>query len=227
LKKLIYSTSSVNLQEKEIGQQVVSLALSCYNAFATMPNIVNLQHNTRTAPKEQKKAPVRAQESDRNGAQADETNLPAVLSWHAAEYMQVKKHPDWYWAVGILTLGLFVTALVFNNFLFAVFMLLAGFTVAMYGARPARVVEFKLSGEGIHIHGSVYPYETLKSFWIFYHPPDVKEISIESQKMIMPHIKIPLGDMNHITVRSYLQQFMHERPQEESLVDVAARYFGF
>ncbi|TSC78445.1 MAG: Uncharacterized protein G01um101429_776 [Parcubacteria group bacterium Gr01-1014_29] len=158
---------------------------------------------------------------------ANKPQLPATISWQAPEYTQYKRSPDWYWSVGILTIGIFITALVFHNILFAIFILLAGFTIALYGARPARVVTFTLLGEGIRIQDRVYPYEMLKSFWIFYHPPNIKEISVESHKFIMPHIKIPLGDTNPVTVRAYLQQFMPERPQEESLIDITARYLGF
>jgi len=153
--------------------------------------------------------------------------LPDSISWEAPEYVYIKKSPDWYWAVGILTIGLFVVALVFNNFLFGIFMLLGGFTIALYGARPPRMVQFMISAEGIRIENRVYPYESLKSFWIFYHPPHIKELSVESEKMLMPQIKIPLGDINPAQVRAYLQQFIPERQQEESLIDTVTRFLGF
>lgn len=152
---------------------------------------------------------------------------PDIISWQAPEYAYIKKSPDWYWAVGILTIGFFVVALVFGNMLFGVFVLLAGFTVALYGARPPRIVAFTLSVEGVRIENRVYPYESVKSFWIFYHPPHVKELSVESQKLIMPHIKIPLGDANPTEIRTYLLQFLPEHQQEESLIDTGARFLGF
>ena len=151
----------------------------------------------------------------------------ASLSWQAPEYVYTKKSPDWYWAVGIVTMGIFVVAIIFDNFLFGAFVLLGGFTIALYGARPPRIITFTLSIEGIRIENRVYPYESLRSFWIFYRPPEIKELSIESQKMIMPQIKIPLGDTNPAEVRAYLVQFMPERQQEESLIDTAVRFIGF
>jgi len=106
-------------------------------------------------------------------------------------------------------------------------MLLGGFTIALYGARPPRIISFSLSVEGVRIENRVYPYESLKSFWIFYHPPQIKELSVESQKMIVPQIKIPLGDTNPAEIRAYLQQFIPERQQEESLIDTAMRFLKF
>lgn len=165
--------------------------------------------------------------TEQNANTASQNEPVASLSWQAPEYVYIKKSPDWYWAVGIMSIGFFVVAVIFQNFLFGAFMLLGGFTVALYGARPPRIVTFTLSVEGIRIENRVYPYESLKSFWIFYRPPDIKELSIESQKMIMPQIKIPLGEANPAEVRAYLQQFMPERQQEESLIDTAMRFLKF
>ena len=177
--------------------------------LASMPYVLNLSNRSKTP------------------TEHATPSLPETISWEAPEYAYSKKSPDWYWAVGIFTIGFFVVALVFNNFLFGIFMLLGGFTIALYGARQPRVVRFTISAEGIRIENRVYPYESLKSFWIFYHPPQVKELSVESQKLIMPQIKIPLGDTNPAEVRAYLQQFISERQQEESLIDTMTRFLGF
>ncbi|MEK7173744.1 MAG: hypothetical protein AAB710_01525 [Patescibacteria group bacterium] len=176
-----------------------------------MQNVVNLQNNAGTTLPES----------------AATASLPDEISWQAPEYRHVKKSSDWYWSVGILTAGLFAVSLIFNNILFGIFVLLGGFTIALYGARPPQTISFKLASSGIHIANRVYSYQSLKSFWIFYNPPDIKEISIESQKMIMPRIIIPLGDTNPAQVRAYLTQFLAERTQEESLIDSIVRYVGF
>ena len=186
-----------------------------------MPYVLDLsQHKTNNEP-------ASAETKDAPASPPVETKIPESISWQASEYAYVKKTPDWYWAVGILTIGFFVTALIFSNLLFSIFVLLGGFTIALYGARPPRMVSFSLSVEGVRIANRVYPYETLKSFWIFYHPPHIKELSIESQKMVMPHIKIPLGEENPAKIRAYLMQFLSERQQEESLIDVGTRFLGY
>ena len=200
-----------------------------------MPYVLDLQNRTISQPKPApSKPPVKKENKPQTPAavptaykEAARETLPESISWQAPEYQHVPKSRDWYWAVGILTIGLFVVALLFSNFLFGIFVLLGGFTIALYGARAPQTVAFSLSVEGIRIQNRVYPYESLQSFWIFYHPPHVKELSVESQKMIMPHIKIPLENQNPAKIRAYLQQFLPERQQEESLIDVGMRYFGF
>ena len=199
--------------------------MSPYGKIATMPYVLNL--SPKQPQPQHRNVQAAAKPAEANKSHVPPNALPTIISWQASEYTYVKKSSDWYWAIGILTIGLFVVALIFSNVLFGIFMLLAGFTIALYGARPPRVIPFSLSVEGVRIENRVYPYESLKSFWIFYHPPNIKELSIESQKMIIPHIKIPLGDANPAKIRAYLQQFLPERQQEESLIDVGMRFFGY
>src|SRR3989344_1469803 len=95
-------------------------------------------------------------EQQERTVQAEE---PSSIVWQALEHRQYKKTPDWYWAVGVLTVGVFATAIIMQNFLFGVIALVAGFTVALLGAKPARIVTFGVSPEGIQIDTTVYPYE--------------------------------------------------------------------
>lgn len=218
-------------------QEAIYLVLCWCDRINSMPYVLNLHpypskgagNKNRFTNKQQLDAsiPKTAAPKDSVPSPSAQTNLPQTISWQALEYAYIKKTPDWYWAVGILTIGLFIVALIFSNFLFSIFVLLSGFTIALYGARAPQVVSFCLSIEGVRIRDRVYPYDVLKSFWIFYHPPQVKELSIESQKLIMPQIKIPLGEANPAQVRAYLQQFLPERQQEESFIDVSTRYLGF
>jgi|SRR3989344_4657008 len=184
-----------------------------------MADVLDLRNKkTENAPPtEQVKKPA---------ATPSETNSASALTWKAPEYIYYEKSTDWYWALGIVTIGLLAVAVIMSNFLFAVLVLLGGFTLAMFGARKPRVANFSISVEGIRVDNTLYPYESLKSFWIFYDPP-FKELSIESQKLILPHIKIPLDTMNPVEIRAYLLQFLPEKKQEESLIDHLANYLKF
>jgi uncharacterized membrane protein YccC len=154
-------------------------------------------------------------------------NIFKPLSWEAYEYEHHERTSDWYWALAILTIGLFCVSLIMHSYLFGLFIVLAGFTVAMYGVKEPRKVTFTLTHEGLQIQNRIYLYNSLKSFWIFYTPNVNKELSIESEKMFMPHIKIPLGDADPIEVRSHLLKFLPEKRQEELLADLFAKYLRF
>jgi uncharacterized membrane protein len=149
------------------------------------------------------------------------------ISWRAPEYSHNQKSSDWFWIVGIFTLALLVVSITFSNMLFAIFILLAGFTIILYGARKPRLVQFSITGRGILIGKNLYPYNTLKSFWIHYDPPFKKELVIQSEKILMPYIKIPLGDIDPNAVREILLKFLKEKEQEESLIDAVSDYLRF
>ena len=149
------------------------------------------------------------------------------ISWQTAEYQYYQKSRDWFWALFIMTAAFLVVAIITRNFLFGALMIIAGFTIALLGGKKPRQVEITLSGRGIQIENNLYLYETLTSFWIFYHPPDSKELSLKSEKGFMPYIKIPLGNTDPALVRRFLLEFLPEATQEESLIDIIARKLKF
>jgi len=191
-----------------------------------MPDIIDLKTQEEERRRGIKKHPPQGEEDSVKDRPAKNSPMPEI-SWQAPEYMYTRKSRDWYIVVGVLAVGLLAAAIILANFLFAIVIFLSGFTIALYGAKPPRMIAFSLSVDGIRVDKRLYPYESLKSFWIFYDPPDIKELSIESQKMLMPHIKISLGDQDPDEVRSYLLPYLSEHHQDESLIDVAARYVRF
>jgi len=177
-----------------------------------MPNIVDLRELNEEKNEQQEKEP---RESGEN------------ISWRTLEYEHYRKSKDWFWALFIVMAALLIVAIITKNFLFGVFIIIAGIAMALLGKKRPREVEVVVSGKGVQIENNLYPYETLESFWIFYQPPDIKEVSLKSEKLLMPHIKIPLGDTDPTSVRKLLLQFLPEEAQEESLIDVVARMLKF
>lgn len=149
------------------------------------------------------------------------------IEWQAPEYEFVKKSPDWFWGLGIITLALFLSTLLLKNFLFGIFILLAGFSLALYASRRPNIVSFSVSPRGIQIGNRIYPYENLKSFWINYNPPYKKDLIIESKRTFMPHIFIMLEDADPEKIHNLLSQFLKEEKIEESLIDSVFRLLGF
>jgi hypothetical protein len=149
------------------------------------------------------------------------------IEWQAPEYIFYEKSSDWFWAVGIITIAVFLAALFLKSFLFAVLIILAGFSIALYGARVPKKISFLVGPGGIKIKDRMYDYENLKSFWIEYNPPIKKELIIESKKKFIPHITILIEDINPEKLRNYLLQFLPEEKKEESLISIFFRWINF
>lgn len=153
--------------------------------------------------------------------------MPALISWSAPEYDYRTKSKEWYWAVGILSAAFAIMAVLIKNFLFAIFIGLAGFTTALYGAKQPQIAKFAVSERGVQIADRFYPYESLKSFWINYNPPQKKEIGIISKKMFMPRLTLPIGETDPNELRKILARAIKEEKIEESLSEIISGYFGF
>jgi hypothetical protein len=149
------------------------------------------------------------------------------IEWEAPEYEFHEKSPDWFWTLGIITLALFLSAVLLHSFLFGFLILLAGFSLALFGARKPNIVSLKVNAQGIHIGNRIYPYENLKCFWVDYEPPYKKEIIIESKKTFMPHLTIMIGDADPVKIRNYLLKFLKEEKIEEPLTSTIARVLRF
>ena len=169
------------------------------------------------------------QKSDTN-QQEEKVNDKSQLvdiQWQAPEFEKHEKGPAWFIVLGISALIVFTIVLLMKNFIFAILIILAVFTVFVYALKEPRLITFKISGKGITIDDKIYSYEELKSFWIFYELPQIKELSIRSKKWLMPFIKIPIDEQNPTIIRSALVKFIPEQKQDQSLIDIVARNLRF
>lgn len=150
-----------------------------------------------------------------------------LIRWSASEYDFIPKSREWYWAIGILVVGLIIVAGLIHNLLFGILVVLAGFTIALYSARRPRIIAFAITARGVEIGNTLHPYESLESFWIRYNPPQIKELDIISKKMTSPRITIPLGDADPTEIRNILVKTLKEIETNESLAESIGRYLGF
>lgn len=150
-----------------------------------------------------------------------------LLSWRAPEYHHYEKSVDWYWWVGLAAVVLLGFAFWQKSFLFGVLVLVGWFTVVLHAIRHPEELNFSVTENGVLIEKTFYPWHTLKSFWIFYNPPLFKELSLESQKTLMPFIKIPLGDVKPAQIKNIVSRHLEEIEQQESLIDHLAHLARF
>ncbi len=154
-------------------------------------------------------------------------SAPTKIEWTASEFIKYKRDKSWFILPGLVALALAVIAIILKNFLFTVGIIIAAFVIYLYAVKEPRKIKFSISGKGIQIDKQIFPFEDLKSFWIFYNPPEIKELSVRSKKMFIPYIKLPLGDQNPAEVRKLLLRFIPERKHQESAVDTWTRRLRF
>ncbi len=150
------------------------------------------------------------------------------IAWEAAEHEFRERTADWFWTLGIITVSGALTSLILGNFIFSVVILLSGFALFLFGTRKPSVHRFELSERGIRIGVKLYPYLTLRSFWVEDQHAHLKpKLLIKSKKPFVPHLVIPLGDFDPLRVREHLLQHLEEEEQREPLAHHLFEWLGF
>jgi hypothetical protein len=147
------------------------------------------------------------------------------IHWQALEYEYHEKTADWFWALGIITIALSAIAVLLNNILFAIFILLGAATLALYAVRKPELVSFEINNRGIVINKTLYPYSTLESFGIETDGPP--KILVKSKKMFVPYLVMPVSEEAIDFARTYLLQYLEEQEHREPFSVKLMEYLGF
>jgi hypothetical protein len=152
--------------------------------------------------------------------------MSTELQWETYERQPRKRSPDWYWAVAIIALSIAVTAIILDNLLFAIFILIA--TIALFlGSRlQPPLLSIRLTEKGIREGKIAYPWSALESFWVEeeYGAP---KLIVKSHTMLSPYLIIPLAETDPESVREFLRQYLPEEEHHEPLSKKIMEFLGF
>ena len=134
-----------------------------------------------------------------------------------------------YFALGLIIAGVACLILSFwqRNFILAILTILFVFVIFQVQRTQYKNHVFGISEQGVRLDEKLYPFHYLKSFWIFYEPKGIQELSLISKKNIMPQVKLPLYGQNPNEIRRFLLSYLPEKEQEESLIDILSHRLGF
>ncbi|MBD3282273.1 MAG: hypothetical protein GF387_01550 [Candidatus Portnoybacteria bacterium] len=149
------------------------------------------------------------------------------IKWKAPEFSKKEKTNSWFIIPAIITIILGIIALISDNFLFLITIILAFIVFYVFANKDPRIIEFEISSEGIRIDNKIYDFDEIKSFWIFYDPPEKKELSLRMSKIFYPYIQIPLKDQDPNEIREFLLKFIKEKRHQDSIIDNFMNKIGF
>ena len=154
---------------------------------------------------------------------------PKKITWTAADHIKVERSTDWFWILGIVTIGAAMLAIYFNNILFAFLLGIGVFTIFIQSHSEPKDQNFEINRKGVAVGETLYPFSTLESFWVIDEDGwDRDRILIKSKKTLMPMIIVPLGEDNDPDeVREYLLEYLDEEHMEESFFEKVAILLGF
>lgn len=148
-----------------------------------------------------------------------------IFSWTVDEYERHERGPVWYAIAFIVGVALILYAMITQNFLFAVIIIMAGVIIGLSSLREPQKILFQMTTRGVLLGNEFSPYKDLKSFWIFYEPPHFKSLYIDYRNPVTPHLKVSLEDADPLEVRAALLEFLREElsQEEEPLSELLGR----
>jgi len=155
---------------------------------------------------------------------SDDTYTPGRITWRAREYEHRPKNKRRVLIIGLFLSAIVIYAIATQSPIMAITFILIGIVGYLGLTREAPVLDIFIDIEGIHIGNEVYPYENIRSFWVFYEPGERKCISIHTNGDLTPYVHIPLGTTDPLQVRAVLLQFLPERRHPLRLVDMLEKY---
>ncbi len=150
-----------------------------------------------------------------------------LLTWNALEYHFHEKSANWYIAVFIVVGTIAALSAVYGNYLLATLTLLAGFAIALHGARRPRVVEMKIDDHGLRVGHRLFRYKQMKSFCLLRHPQEGTFLSVELDSILTPRTSLLLGDADPQDIHDALIDRVPYEEYEESILDMLLRAVGF
>lgn len=149
------------------------------------------------------------------------------IQWKALEFEYKEKSADWYWTLGIVAVAGTLIAIILGNVLFAVLIIIATFTVALYASKHPKLIDFEISARGIRASHTLHPFSTLESFWIEEGKDESIKLLLTSKKTFALQIIIPLVKTSTHDAREYLIHRLPEVEQHESFTERIMEFVRF
>jgi hypothetical protein len=150
------------------------------------------------------------------------------ISWSAHEYVHTEKTPDWYWALGLLTVASGIGALLFNNVLFAILIFFIAFVLSLHATMTPKSRDFSLTQRGVRIDNELHPYTYFKGFSIDeFSPEHTPKLILLPQNFFDHTIIIPIEDVDPDDIHDFLSFFLEDVEEYEPSFHRFMEWLGF
>ena len=150
----------------------------------------------------------------------------ATYAWETPEYHFTPKRVEWFWALGIITGGGALSAILLGNYLFTVFIVLSAAILTIFAVRHPKELRYEINPEGVAAGTTFYPYSSLESFSLTKGEFGNRLLLI-SKRFFMPMTVIPLGEEDPYVIRGIIEDFLPESEHVEPFLFQLAERLGF
>lgn len=147
--------------------------------------------------------------------------------WEAPEHTHIEKKPDWFWLLGIVAVTAAVVAIIFNNVLFAIVIVLGAVTMGLVGNKKPLIIPYEVSTRGVRIDSTLYPYATLQSFYLDENNIVDPQLILKSKKLFVPLLIVPIPEEHADLIDGMLAERLPEEHLEEPFSNRLLEFLGF
>ncbi|MDE2001431.1 MAG: hypothetical protein KGI60_02600 [Patescibacteria group bacterium] len=150
-----------------------------------------------------------------------------IIAWHAPEFEYRHKSLEWYWLTIIGSVILFVVAVWEQDFLFALFLIIAEFLFIHWAREYPKTLRFALTKNGLEIGPKErYGFDQMSGFHIE-ERNDHAELILKMRNRTHPYLKVIILEEDVPEITAFLHRRIPEIDYEETLTDVFERMIGF
>ena len=148
------------------------------------------------------------------------------IEWQAPEYIHSEKSRDRYWIVGIVSVSIAIIAIILNDVIFGLLILVSAFTLSLFASRPAQIVKHELNDIGVWKGEAKHTYKEIKSFWIET-VDSYPRILFKIDHRFSPFFVFLIHPDDAEEMRAFLSVRIPEEKMTESVFEKLLIYFGF
>jgi hypothetical protein len=151
-----------------------------------------------------------------------------TIEWSAPEYNHKERGPDWFWALGLITIVACGIAFWTHNTIFAIFLVISGACLIMFTLRHPPDVNYIVETKGLSMGKDLYMWKSIKSFNIKNNETDpYAKLLIETSKHFLPIYTIPLPKEKIDEMKETLLKLIPRSEINESGSMLFAEKIGF
>ncbi|KKR09540.1 MAG: hypothetical protein UT37_C0017G0011 [Parcubacteria group bacterium GW2011_GWA2_39_18] len=154
------------------------------------------------------------------------TRIPKKITWAANDRKQTQLNPKVIWGGVAFFVLLSLVEIWTKNYLgFLVMAVILALIIILRNIRP-KMHQFEVNDAGIKIDNEDYYFTDLSSFWILYDPPLFKDLVLKSKKALSTKIVIPLGQADPVMLHRKISEYLPEKEEKKSLIDLIGKILG-
>jgi hypothetical protein len=148
----------------------------------------------------------------------------SFIEWETLEYPMRDHGSDWFISVGIIAFASAIAAVILENYIFAVLIIVGASSLLLFAARIPKKITVRIFDKGILADTMLYPYNSLRSFHVNEHE---RKLLLRTNKLFLPILVIHIDETEPENIRKILSGNIREEEIEESFWEKLMDHFGF